>query len=211
MYPNTSYLSLALNEFIAMAAMGMAMILTRILLYARSMISMFFHSPLDDQLALSGGSFAVGFAHITGYTFLYSLARGMEPICSQAFGAGKHTRLGHCLQKTILLLLITSIPISLLWFNMHKILLFCGETVEFATAAQTYLLYSIPDLVLQSLLHPLRICLLSQSITWPQTLCASLSVVLHVPMDYILITKLQLGVKGVAISTVLIDFCFLLG
>ncbi|KAM1407235.1 hypothetical protein ACFXTH_001824 [Malus domestica] len=51
----------------------------------------------------------------------------MEPICGQAFGAKKHTLLGLSLQRTVLLLLFTSLPISLLWLNMKKILLICGQ------------------------------------------------------------------------------------
>ncbi|KAL4575068.1 hypothetical protein LXL04_021909 [Taraxacum kok-saghyz] len=212
MYPKKWHLCLVLNEFIAMAAMAMPIILTRILLYARSMISMFFHSPLDHQLALSGGSFAVGFAHITGYTFLYSLARGMEPISSQAFGAGKHTRLSLCLQKTILLLLITCIPISLLR-RFHRLFRrFFGFTNVSSSSdrnAHSPIQFAIPNVPGTRSYRDLVRAIWIVNRTPSSELCASLSFVSNFPIDYILITKLQLGIKGVAISTVLTDFCFL--
>ena len=138
------------------------MILTGLLLYCRSMISMLFLGRLGE-LALAGGSLAVGFANITGYSILSGLAVGMEPLCGQAFGAKKFTLLGLCLQRTILLLLFTSIPISLLWLYMKHILLLCGQDEAIATQAQSYLLYSIPDLLAQSFLHPLRIYLESKN------------------------------------------------
>ncbi|KAJ9539685.1 hypothetical protein OSB04_026191 [Centaurea solstitialis] len=202
---STTHLSLAFNEAISISRIAIPMILTGLLLYSRSMISMLFLGHLGE-LALAGGSLAVGFANITGYSVLSGLAMGMEPICGQAFGAKRHTLLGLCLQRTILLLLLVSFPIALLWLNMKSILLFCGQDEEIAQQAQTYLFYSLPDLFAQSLLHPLRIYLRSQSITLPLTFCASLSIFLHIPINYYLVTKLDLGIKGVAISGVWTNF-----
>ncbi|KAG2715775.1 hypothetical protein I3843_03G096900 [Carya illinoinensis] len=199
------HLSLAVAEVISIAKIALPMMLTGLLLYSRSMISMLFLGRLGD-LALAGGSLAVGFANITGYSILSGLAMGMEPICGQAFGAKKHALLGLSLQRTVLLLGLISIPISLLWLNMKKILLFCGQDEIIAREAQTYLLYSLPDLVAQSLLHPLRIYLRTQSMTLPLTFCATLSIVLHIPINYLLVSHLNLGIKGVALSGVWTNF-----
>ncbi|CAB4299522.1 unnamed protein product [Prunus armeniaca] len=94
-----SHFSLALKEANSIASIAFPMILTGLLLYSRSMISMLFLSHLGE-LALAGGSLAVGFANITGYSILSGLAMGMEPICGQAFGAKRHTLLGLSLQRT---------------------------------------------------------------------------------------------------------------
>ncbi|KAJ0732793.1 putative multi antimicrobial extrusion protein [Helianthus annuus] len=202
---NKSHLTLAINEAISIAKIAIPMILTGLLLYSRSMISMLFLGHLGE-LALAGGSLAIGFANITGYSVLSGLAMGMEPICGQAFGAKRHTLLGLCLQRTILLLILVSVPISILWFNMERVLLLCGQDAEIATQAQTYLTYSIPDLLAQCFLHPLRIYLRSQSITLPLTFCASVSIILHIPINYYFVNILNSGIKGVAISSVLTNF-----
>ncbi|KAL2920591.1 Protein DETOXIFICATION 49 [Bienertia sinuspersici] len=181
------------------------MILTGLLLYSRSMISMLFLGRLGE-LALAGGSLAVGFANITGYSLLSGLAMGMEPICGQAFGANKHSLLGLTLQRTILLLLLASLPISLLWLNMENLLLFCRQDRAIAAQAQAYLHYSLPDLLAQSILHPLRIYLRSQSITLPLTLTAALAIILHFPLNYLLVVHLNLGIKGVAFAGVLTNY-----
>ncbi|KAL3645272.1 Protein DETOXIFICATION 49 [Castilleja foliolosa] len=201
----TTHLSLAIQESISLAKIAFPMILTGLLLYSRSMISMLFLGRLGD-LALAGGSLAVGFANITGYSILSGLAMGMEPICGQAYGAKRYSLLGLSLQRTVLLLLVTSIPISLLWLNMKKILLFCGQDADIADQAQTFLLYSTPDLLAQSLLHPLRIYLRTQSVNLPLTLCAAVSTILQIPISYLLVSKLGLGVKGVALSGVWTNF-----
>ncbi|KAK7314965.1 hypothetical protein VNO77_33497 [Canavalia gladiata] len=194
-----------MKEVISTSKIGIPMILTGLLLYCRSMISMLFLGHLGE-LALAGGSLALGFANITGYSILSGLAVGMEPICGQAFGAKKFTLLGLTLQRTILLLFFTSIPISLLWLHMKQILLLCGQDEAIATQAQSYLIYSIPDLIAQSLLHPLRIYLRTQSITLPLTLCATFSILLHIPINYFLVSHLGLGIRGVALGGVWTNF-----
>ncbi|XP_073020707.1 protein DETOXIFICATION 49-like [Primulina eburnea] len=199
--PNNIHLSLVVQESLSIAKIALPMILTGLLLYSRSMISMLFLGRLGD-LALAGGSLAVGFANITGYSILSGLAMGMEPICGQAFGAKKYKILGLSLQRTLLLLFFASFPISIMWLNMKKILLLCGQDKAIATRAQEYLFYSLPDLFAQALLHPLRIYLRTQSITMPLTFCAAISVLLHVPINYLLVSKLSLGLKGVALSGV---------
>ncbi|CAA3012787.1 DETOXIFICATION 49-like [Olea europaea subsp. europaea] len=204
--PNkTTHLSLVIQESKSIAKIALPMILTGLLLYSRSMISMLFLGPLGD-LALAGGSLAIGFANITGYSILSGLAMGMEPICGQAFGAKKYTLLGISLQKTVLLLILTSFPISLLWLNIQPILVFFKQDEAIATQAQAYLLYSIPDLLAQSLLHPLRIYLRTQSITLPLTFCAAMAILLHIPINYLLVLKLSLGIKGIALSAVWTNF-----
>ena len=205
MKPQKTHLSMAFTEAISIAQIAVPMIFTGLLLYSRSMISMLFLGHLGE-LALAGGSLAVGFANITGYSILSGLAMGMEPICGQAFGAKRYKLLGLSLQRTVLLLMFTSIPISFLWLNMKKILLFCGQDEAIAREAQSYLLYSLPDLLAQSLLHPLRIYLRTQSITLPLTFCATLSIFLHIPINYFLVSHLGLGIKGVALSGVWTNF-----
>lgn len=203
--PRQEKVSLTLREAESIAGIAFPMILTGLILYSRSMISMLFLGRLGG-LSLAGGSLALGFANITGYSILSGLAMGMEPICGQAFGAKKFSLLGLTLQRTILLLLLISLPISLFWVNIRPILVFCGQDAAIAAEAQSYLIYSIPDLLAQSFLHPLRIYLRTQSITLPLTFCAALSIVLHVPINYFLVTKMGMGVKGVALSGVWTNF-----
>ncbi|XP_028798695.1 protein DETOXIFICATION 49-like [Neltuma alba] len=203
--PHKTHLRVALDEAKCISKIALPMVLTGLLLYSRSIISMLFLGHLGD-LALAGGSLAVGFANITGYSVLSGLAMGMEPICGQAFGAKRFKLLGLAMQRTVILLLLTSLFISVLWLNMKKILIFCGQEEDIANEAHIYILYSLPDLLAQSFLHPLRIYLRSQSITLPLTYCASLSILLHMPINYLLVSVLKLGIKGIALSSVWTNF-----
>ncbi|KAB2088775.1 hypothetical protein ES319_A03G021600v1 [Gossypium barbadense] len=198
-------LSLVIEEAKCISNIALPMVLTGLLLYSRSMISMLFLGRLGE-LALAGGSLAIGFANITGYSVLSGLAMGMEPICGQAFGAKRYKLLGLTMQRMILVLLLTSILIAFLWSNMKKILLFCGQDENIANEAHSYILYCLPDLLAQSFLHPLRTYLRAQSITLPLTYCSTLAILLHIPINYLLVSVLNLGIKGVALGSIWTNF-----
>ncbi|KAK7282934.1 hypothetical protein RIF29_12064 [Crotalaria pallida] len=175
--------------------------ITGLLLYSRAMISMLFLGYLGE-MELAGGSLSIGFANITGYSVIAGLAMGMEPICGQAYGAKQMKILGLTLQRTVLLLLSTSIPISLTWLNMNRILLWCGQDQQISSMAQTFILFAIPDLFFLSLLHPLRIYLRTQGITLPLTYCSAISILLHVPLNFLLVVHFNMGITGVALAMV---------
>ncbi|XP_028126892.1 protein DETOXIFICATION 48-like [Camellia sinensis] len=191
----------ALEEIKAIGKISGPTTITGLLLFSRAMISMIFLGYLGE-LELAGGSLSIGFANITGYSVISGLAMGMEPICGQAFGAKQWKLLGLTLQRTVLLLLSTSIPISFMWLNMKRILLWCGQDEEISSAAHTFIVFAIPDLFFLSLLHPLRIYLRTQNITLPVTYCSAVSVLLHIPLNFILVAYFKMGIAGVAIAMV---------
>ncbi|KAM7516932.1 hypothetical protein LguiA_006515 [Lonicera macranthoides] len=191
----------ALEEIKAIGKISGPTAMTGLLIYSRAMISMLFLGYLGE-LQLAGGSLSIGFANITGYSVISGLAMGMEPICGQAYGAKQMKLLGLTLQRTVLLLLSISLPISFMWLNMKQILLWCGQDEEISSMAHTFIVFAIPDLFFLSLLHPLRVYLRTQSITLPVTYCSLISVILHVPLNFILVVYFKMGIAGVAIAMV---------
>ncbi|XP_074572903.1 protein DETOXIFICATION 49-like [Curcuma longa] len=190
-------------------ALASPIALTGLLLYSRSLVSMIFLGCLG-RLPLAGGALAIGFANITGYSVLSGLAMGMEPLCGQAVGAHRPTLLGPALHRAVLLLLVASLPIAALWLTMDRLLLLCGQDADVAAAAYAYVLSSLPDLIFQSFLHPIRIFLRSQSITLPLTYATVIAALLHLPLNYVLVFRLRLGIHGVAIASVCTNLNILL-
>ncbi|KAL6980831.1 hypothetical protein U1Q18_022469 [Sarracenia purpurea var. burkii] len=161
---------------------------------------MLFLGHLGD-IELAAGSLSIAFANITGYSVLKGLATGMEPICCQAFGAKKWGILSQTYRRTLYLLLLVAIPISLLWLNVEPILLRLGQDRSITAVARVYIIYSIPELLGQVHLHPLRTFLRTQNINKPLTLSATFAMILHLPINYFLVIYLKLGVKGVALAS----------
>ncbi|KAL6006066.1 Protein DETOXIFICATION 51 [Asimina triloba] len=182
--------------------------LTALLFYSRSVLSMLFLGWLGD-LQLAAGALAIAFANITGYSVLSGLALGMEPLCSQAFGARRPKLLSLTLQRSVLFLLSASIPISFLWLNVSKILTFLGQDPQITALSQKFLLFSLPDLVSCSFIHPIRIYLRAQGITHPLTFASCAGAVLNLPINLLLVTHLGLGVSGVAAASAASNFIIL--
>ncbi|KAF2285221.1 hypothetical protein GH714_039042 [Hevea brasiliensis] len=170
---------------------------------------MLFLGHLGD-LELAAGSLAIAFANITGYSVLSGLALGMEPLCSQAFGAQRPKLLSVTLHRSVIFLLVSSIPISLLWLSMSKIFLYLHQDPNITRLAHTYLLFSLPDLLTNSFVHPIRIYLRSQGITHPLTLASLIGSILHLPINLLLVNHLKLGISGVAAAAAASNFFVLL-
>ncbi|XP_044500572.1 protein DETOXIFICATION 55-like [Mangifera indica] len=158
------------------------------------------------SLELAGGALAIGFTNITGYSVLSGLAMGMEPLCGQGFGSKNLTLVSLTLKRTVFLLLLASVAIGFLWLNLEPLMLLLHQDPDITTVASIYCRYAIPDLIANSLLHPLRIYLRSKGTTWPLMWCTLLSVVFHLPVTVFLAFNLGLGVPGIAISNFTTNF-----
>lgn len=167
--------------------------------YARLMVSVLCLGRLGGR-ELAGGALSIGFTNITGYSVLYGLASGMDPICGQAVGARNWHIVGLTLQRTVLILLAASVPVGLLWMNLEPIMLFLGQDAGITSVASVYCWYSLPDLLANCLLQPLRNFFRCQGFQTPMMYCSALGVLLHVPISVLLVFVFRLGVPGVAIA-----------
>lgn len=188
------------EELTSLCKIAFPIVVSSLLLYPKSIISMLFLGHLGNT-ELAGGSLSIGFANITGYSVLKGLAMGMEPICCQAYGAKKWEVLCQTYKRTQCLLFLAAIPISLLWLNMEPILLWSGQDRNITSVAKVYITYSLPDLLVQVLLHPLRIFIRTQSLTKPLTVSAVCAMILHLPINYFLVVHLNMGMRGVALAS----------
>nr|ANQ31845.1 MATE45med [Arabidopsis thaliana] len=134
------------------------------LVYVRAVVSVLFLGRLGS-LELAGGALSIGFTNITGYSVMVGLASGLEPVCSQAYGSKNWDLLTLSLHRMVVILLMASLPISLLWINLGPIMLFMGQNPEITATAAEYCLYALPDLLTNTLLQPLRVYLRSQRVT----------------------------------------------
>lgn len=183
---------------------GMALPITGMncVVYVRAVVSVLCLGRLGS-LELAGGALSICFTSITGYSVLVGLASGLEPVCSQAFGSKNWELLSLSLQRMIVIMLTASLPVGLLWLNMERIMVWMGQDREITAMAATYCLYSLPDLVTNAFLQPLRVYLRSQGVTTPMAYCSAAAVVLHVPLNVGVVFGLGLGVRGVAMAQVL--------
>jgi MATE family multidrug resistance protein len=202
---NFNQRDMIITETKSLLSLALPTALTALIFYARSIISMMFLGKLGD-VELASGSLAIAFANITGYSVLSGLSLGMEPLCSQAFGANRPKLLSLTLQRCIIFLLSCSLPISFLWFKMSTIFHFLHQDDKITQMSQTFLIFLLPDLVTNSFLQPIRIYLRAQSITFPVTLASLVGTFLHLPFNFLLLKR---GISGIAIASAASNFSVL--
>ncbi|KAG2313128.1 hypothetical protein Bca52824_024685 [Brassica carinata] len=190
-----------IDELKELWAMVLPITAMNCLVYVRAVVSVLFLGRLGS-LELAGGALSIGFTNITGYSVLVGLASGLEPVCSQAFGSKNWELLSLSLHRMVVILLVASVPISLLWINLGPIMLFMGQDPEITATAAEYVLYALPDLLTNTLLQPLRVYLRSQRVTKPMMWCTLAAVAFHVPLNYWLVMVKRWGVPGVATASV---------
>ncbi|KAL8238721.1 hypothetical protein R6Q59_015288 [Mikania micrantha] len=205
--------SMVMNEMKTITTIGFPLFTMGLVSYLKNMISVACMGRLG-RLELAGGALAIGFTNITGYSVLSGLAMGMEPLCSQAFGSRNLHMVNLSLQRTIFILLLASLPIGIIWVNLEPIMLKLHQDPEITRIAGLYCKYAAPDLIVYCILNPLRIFLRTNGKTWPLMWCSLLSTLLHFPITNILTFTLNLGLQGVALSTIITNLStsvFILG
>ncbi|XP_021723527.1 protein DETOXIFICATION 51-like [Chenopodium quinoa] len=188
-----------LKESSSLFYLAFPILLTNLILYSRSMMSMVFLGRIGDA-ELAAGSLAIAFANITGYSVFSGLALGMEPLCSQAFGACRPKLLSLTLQRCVIFLLVCCLPISVFWLNMSSILGYLHQDPNIGKLAHIYITFCLPDLFTYSFHHPIKIYLRAQGITHPVTYASLVGAILHFPIMFFLVVHLDLGIAGVAVS-----------
>ena len=68
-----------------------------------------------DPDVFAGVSLALMFTNVTGLSVLIGMAGAVETMASQLFGAGRLREVGYCVQRSILVLSMTCVPILIIW------------------------------------------------------------------------------------------------
>ncbi|CAF2182393.1 hypothetical protein YC2023_091792 [Brassica napus] len=135
-----------------------------LLQYSLQVISVMFVGHLGS-LPLSAASIATSFASVTGFTFLLGTASALETLCGQAYGAKLYGKLGIQMQRAMFVLLLLSIPLSIIWFNTEHILVLVHQDKSISSVAGSYARYMIPSLFAYGLLQCINRFLQAQNNT----------------------------------------------
>ncbi|XP_078157571.1 protein DETOXIFICATION 16-like isoform X5 [Carex rostrata] len=176
------------------------LILVSLLQYSLQVISLMFAGHLGE-LSLSGASVATSFANVTGFSVLLGMGTALDTFCGQAYGAKQYRLLGIYLQRAVFVLLLTSIPLAIIWAFTGQILLHLGQNPEISAEAGIYARWLIPSLFAYGPLQCHVRFLQSQNIVFPMVFCSGVIVLLHMPLCWVLVAKAGYGNRGAALAT----------
>ncbi|KAK2458050.1 protein DETOXIFICATION [Trifolium repens] len=138
------------------------------------------------------GTFAFG--------FMFCMGSATETLCGQAFGAGQIHMLGVYMQRSWIILFVTSILLLPIYIFAGPILKLLGQQKDMADLAGSFALLVIPQFLSLSFNFPTQKFLQSQSkvnvIAW----IGFVALIMHIGLLWLLIYVLDLGLTGAAIA-----------
>ncbi|KAI0522801.1 hypothetical protein KFK09_005186 [Dendrobium nobile] len=152
------------------------------------------------ELALSSSAIATSLSSVTGFSLLLGMASGLDTLCGQAYGARQYQMVGIHTNSAILSLILVSLPISLLWVSMAKLLSLIGQDPQISHEAGKYIVWMIPGLFAYAITQPLMKFLQSQSLILPMLLSSLAAFCVHIPLCWAMVFKSGLGNIGAALS-----------
>ncbi|KAI3741041.1 hypothetical protein L1987_58708 [Smallanthus sonchifolius] len=136
--------------------------------------------------------------------FAYGLMLGMgsavETLCGQAFGARKYDMLGVYLQRSAIVLLVTAIPVTMIYIFSKPILLLLGQSPSMASYAALFVYGLIPQVFAYAINFPIQKFLQAQSIVAPSAYISAGTLVVHLILSWITVYKLGLGLLGASLT-----------
>ncbi|XP_030450411.1 protein DETOXIFICATION 33-like isoform X1 [Syzygium oleosum] len=136
--------------------------------------------------------------------FVYGVMLGMgsalETLCGQAVGAGKLHMLGIYMQRSCIITGVTALLLTPVYIFVSPILQILRQDKHISDLAGKYSVLVIPQLYAYALNFPVQKFLQSQSKVWVMTIISLMALALHGLLNWVLLTKLQYGLKGAAIA-----------
>ncbi|KAF9590316.1 hypothetical protein IFM89_033734 [Coptis chinensis] len=166
--------------------------------YLMSMSTQIMSGHLGN-LELAAASLGDTGIQIFAYGLMLGMGSAVETLCGQAFGAGKYNMLGVYLQRSTILLMLTGIPLAIIYVFSRPILIKLGQSPEIASAAAIFVYGLIPQIFAYAANFPIQKFLQSQSIVAPSAYISSATLVLHLILSYLLTYKLGLGLLGASL------------
>ncbi|MED6193530.1 hypothetical protein PIB30_020500 [Stylosanthes scabra] len=152
------------------------------------------------ELALASSSLAISLSGVTGFSLLMGMASGLETICGQAYGAEQYQRIGMQTYTAIFSLILVCVPLSILWINIEHILVFVGQDPLISHEAAKFIIWLIPALFAYAILQPLVRYFQIQSLLLPMLVSSCVTLLLHIPLCWLLVFKAGLNSAGGALA-----------
>ncbi|RDY01668.1 Protein DETOXIFICATION 12, partial [Mucuna pruriens] len=155
---------------------------------------------LNNDLFLSSSALAISLATVSGFSLLLGMASGLETICGQAYGAQQYKKFGVQTYTAIFSLTCVCLPLTFLWINMERILLFIGQDPLIAHEAGKFIIWLLPALFANAILQPIVRYFQMQSLILPMLVSSCVTLCIHIPLCWALVFNTGLSNVGGALA-----------
>lgn len=123
--------------------------------YVMSMSTQIFSGHLGN-LELAAASLGNNGIQTFAYGLMLGMGSAVETLCGQAYGAGKYDMLGVYMQRSVVLLAATGVPLAVIYAFSRPILVFLGQSPEIAKAASVFVYGLVPQIFAYATNFPIQ-------------------------------------------------------
>ncbi|KAJ7948128.1 Protein DETOXIFICATION [Quillaja saponaria] len=173
-------------------------IVVYLLNFLTSMSSQIFCGHLGN-LELAAANLGNTGIQVFAFGLMLGMGSAVETLCGQAYGAHKYEMLGIYLQRSTILLMVTGIPLTVLYIFSKQILILLGESTSIASAAAVFVYGLIPQIFAYAANFPIQKFLQAQSIVAPSAYISASTLGLHLLLTWLVVYKFGLGLLGASL------------
>jgi MATE family multidrug resistance protein len=161
---------------------------------------------------LAASALTTMFCNVTGFSIGTGMCTALDTLCSQAFtGSNDKYLLGKHLQRSIFIVFLLSLPISVGWCFVEQFLLFLGQDLEISKISGTLTFYMIPGLFPYLANQCIHRYLQAQGIVKPNFYVMLFVSPINIFLQWFLVwSPLNVGIIGASIATSLTNIIQLL-
>uniref|UniRef100_A0A804MRE8 Protein DETOXIFICATION n=1 Tax=Zea mays TaxID=4577 RepID=A0A804MRE8_MAIZE len=163
------------------------------------------------NVQLAAASLGNNGIQVFAYGIMLGMGSAVETLCGQAYGAEKYEMLGVYLQRSTVLLTATGVPLAAVYALSEPLLLLLGQSPEIAGAAAEFAYGLVPQIFAYAANFPIQKFLQAQSIVAPSAYILAASFALHVPLSWLAVYGLGLGLLGASLTLSLTWWVLVLG
>jgi MATE family multidrug resistance protein len=152
----------------------------------------------DSSLELDAVGFSLSVINITGFSVAVGMGSAVDTLAAQAYGAKEFHKVGVYLQRAILILLLCTLPVYAVWFNLETLLIALHQSPCVVELIVQYLgVYStcLPALFV---LFQVEKYLRAQNVVYPFLLTGIVANVANVLSHVLFVLLFDWGIKGAA-------------
>ncbi|XP_047943507.1 protein DETOXIFICATION 40-like [Salvia hispanica] len=151
------------------------------------------------NIELAASSLANGGIQLLSYGLMLGMGSAVETLCGQAYGAHQYGMLGIYMQRSTVLLMLTGIPLTVVYVFSEPILVFLGQSPQLASAAALFVYGLIPQIFAYAANFAIQKFLQAQSIVTPSACISAAALVLQVVLTWVALFVFGWGLLGASL------------
>uniref|UniRef100_A0A803KTB6 Protein DETOXIFICATION n=1 Tax=Chenopodium quinoa TaxID=63459 RepID=A0A803KTB6_CHEQI len=185
------------EETIKLWKIAMPLVFNIVCYYATTSLTNIFVGHLWE-LQLSAISISVSVIYTFTFGFMLGMGSALETLCGQAFGAAQVHMLGIYMQRSWIILLLSSLVLVPIYIFAAPVLKFLGQDPDVANLAGQYTILTLPSVFSLAISFPTQKFLQAQSKVDVMAWIGFIVLIEHAVLLWLFISVMGWGLRGAA-------------